>query len=79
MVVTADLQQGIVAAKMSFLEATTKVGDKQYAQYLIRQLAPVWGKPTTLKEGDATVLRWTCVPSLAARLKSAIQDLQTPR
>lgn len=79
MVVTADTQQGIVSAKMSFMEATTKVGSVQYAQYLIRQLAPAWGKPETRREGDATVLRWTCVPSLASRLKAAIQDLQTTR
>lgn len=79
MVVTADTQQGIVSAKMSFMEATVKVGSLQYAQYLIRQLAPAWGKPTILKEGDSTVLRWTCVPSLASRLKTAIQDLQIPR
>jgi hypothetical protein len=79
MVISADLQQGKVTAKMSFMEVTTKVGKLQYAQYLIKQLEPAWGRPTVSKDRDQTVLQWTCVPALASRLKMAVQDLQAPR
>jgi len=76
MIVAADCQQGVVAVRMSYAEATADYKGTNFSQYLLKRLKSKWGTPKLSSVDAQTIMTWTCIPAQTSRLKAEVENMK---